>query len=174
MNRSSSFLFCILLLSVCAPAWTQPISVNQSEAEISFYFIDDEVDGTMGGFEFTGDIDLSNLPGSAFSGAVATRTLDTNNWLRSRHLRARKYFNAKDHPKLIFESTSVSGVKEGFQVIGTLEIKGIEREVNWVFTNNGTALTGTTQVNTQDYNISIHTKRERNEVKITVRLPYSL
>lgn len=160
----------LLLLNTCLSA--QNITVIESESEISFNFIDDDVDGTMGGFEFTGDIDLDNLQSSKFSGAVETKSLDTDNWLRSRHLRARKYFNAKDYPKLTFNSTSVSGSKQGFRVSGMLEIKGIEKQVSWNFSNDGQKLVGTTQINTKDYDISIYTKKERNEVKVTISMPY--
>ena len=164
-------LICLMLFTASLSA--QNISVIETESEISFNFIDDDVDGTMSGFEFTGEINLDDISGSVFSGSVETKSLDTNNWLRSRHLRARKYFNAKDYPRVTFKSTSVSGAKQGFRVTGTLEIKGIEQEVIWDFSNDGERLVGTTQINTKDFDISIHTKRERNEVKITIAMPFS-
>jgi polyisoprenoid-binding protein YceI len=107
-----------------------------------------------------------------FSGSVGTRTIDTNNWLRSRHLRARKYFNASDFPKITFNSTSVSGTKDRFQVSGSLVIKGVENTVLWKFENDGKHLTGTTTINSRDYDISIHDDKIRNKVTLTVILPY--
>ena len=150
----------------------QVVNVNEAEAEISFNFIDDDVDGTFDDFQFTGNINLEALENSVFSGSVVTKTIDTNNWLRSRHLRARKYFNASDFPKISFASTSVSGTKDEFQVSGTLVIKGIENTVLWKFENDGQRLIGTTTVNTHDFDISIHDDKVRNKVELSVILPY--
>ena len=162
----------ILVLLLGGPISAQVVVVNEAEAEISFNFIDDDVDGTFGDFQFTGNINLDALENSVFSGSVVTKTIDTNNWLRSRHLRARKYFNASDFPKITFASTSVSGTKDEFQVNGTLMIKGIKNTVHWKFESDGQRLLGTTTVNTHDFDISIHDDKVRNKVKLFVILPY--
>jgi polyisoprenoid-binding protein YceI len=161
-----------IVLILTTPLSAQKITVEESKAVISFNFIDDNVDGIFEEFEFTGNVDLSDLQNSTFSGSVVAKTIDTNNWFRSRHLRSRKYFNTRDFPKIKFNSTSISGVAEGFQVSGTLQIKGFERTVIWNFTNDGKQLTGTTNINTQDHNISIHDGKDRNKVKVKIVLPY--
>lgn len=168
MDKYVVIAFVLVTTSLAA----QQLTVDESNAVIVFNFPDNDVDGAIEGFQFTGFIDLNDFGNSVFSGSVETKTLDTNNWLRSRHLRARKYFNAKDFPKLKFTSTSVSGVKEGFQVTGTLEIKGIERVVVWNFSNDGKKLIGTTSINTHDFDIFIYERKDRNEVNISIHLPY--
>ncbi|MEL6810696.1 MAG: YceI family protein [Bacteroidota bacterium] len=162
-----------LLLLSFGMLQAQPLTIDEANALVSFNFVDDDVDGTFEEFDFTGNVDLDDLSNSSISGTVTTKTIDTNNWLRSRHLRAKKYFNASDHPKLKFNSSTISGVKEGFQATGTLVIKGIKRPVVWSFTNNGEKLVGTTSINSQDFDISIHDARNRNKVVITVTLPYA-
>lgn len=149
----------------------QQITIDEDKSTISFNFEDDDVDGTLSGFEFSGSVDLGDLVGSSFSGSVTTETIDTNNWLRNRHLR-RKYFKAKDFPKVSFNSNSISGTAESFTVQGELTIKGIKKSVTWNFTKNGTSLVGTTSVNTQDFDISIHKKYEENKATVTIKLPY--
>jgi polyisoprenoid-binding protein YceI len=163
-------LITVLLLAV--PLSAQKITVDESKALISFNFIDDDVEGIFEEFEFTGNINLSDLQNSTLSGTVVVKTIDTNNWLRSRHLRSRKYFNARDFPKIKFNSISILGVAEGFQVSGTLQIKGTEKTVIWNFTNDGNQLTGTTSVNTHDYDISIHDRKAQNKVTVKIVLPY--
>lgn len=150
----------------------QVLDIIDEEAKVAFHFVDDEVDGYFEGFSFTGRLDLNDLSNSLLSGSVETNTIDTNNWLRSRHLRAKKYFNAKDFPKLTFKSTSISGTKQSFRIEGTLEIKGIEKTVVWNFTNDGEKLEGTTTVNTADFQIEIHNDRQRNKTVISISLPY--
>jgi len=163
-------LIVLLLTTSLLPA--QVVTINEAEAEIAFNFLDDDVDGVFEGFSFTGQVDLNDLSNSVFSGSVETKTIDTNNWLRSRHLRAKKYFNVKDFPQLTFNSTSISGSKMVFRVYGTLKIKGIQKEVVWIFTNDGKNLRGTTTINTLDFNIEIHEDRQRNKTVVTIVLPY--
>ena len=163
-------LIALLITTSHLPA--QVLDITETEAEIAFNFLDDDVDGVFAEFSFTGQVDLNDLSNSVFSGSVETKTIDTNNWLRSRHLRAKKYFNAKDFPKINFKSTTISGTKMAFQVNGTLEIKGIKKAVVWKFTNNGKTLKGTTTINTIDFDIEIHEDRQRNKTVVTVVLPY--
>ena len=163
-------LMALLVTTSLLPA--QVIHIMEAEANVAFNFVDDDVDGVFEGFVFTGQVDLNNLSNSVLSGSVETKTIDTNNWLRSRHLRAKKYFNAKDFPKLTFKSTAISGARNAFRVSGTLKIKGIEKSVVWKFTNDGKILKGTTTINTTDFDIEIHGDRQRNKTVVTITLPY--
>ena len=168
MNK---YIYIVLLFtSSLLPA--QVVTIIEAQAEVTFNFIDDDVDGVFEGFSFTGQVDLNDLSNSVISGSVETKTIDTNNWLRSRHLRAKKFFNAKDFPQLTFNSTSISGSKIVFRVYGTLKIKGVQKEVVWIFTNDGKTLRGTTTINTTDFNIEIHDDRQRNKTVVTITLPY--
>ena len=163
-------LFCAMI-GLAASA--QSVTIDESKASISFLFLDDEVEGTLSEFEFTGAVRLDDLPGSDFSGSVATASIDTNNWLRSRHLRAKKYFSAKKHPRISFVSKQVVGEVNAFTVVGDLTIKGITNEVSFSFVRQqGTQWKGTGVLNTQDFDISIHKERERNNVEMTLLLPY--
>ncbi len=162
----------LVVLFLCSPILlAQSITIDEAKASITFNFEDDDVEGTLSGFEFFGSVDLNNLEGSSFSGSVATETIDTHNWLRNRHLR-RKYFNAKDFPKLTFNSTRVSGTANNFTVIGALSIKGTKKEVSWNFRQKENMLVGTTTINTQDFDIAIHKKYEENNATIQITLPF--
>jgi polyisoprenoid-binding protein YceI len=163
-------LIALLITTSFLPA--QVLDITEAEAVIAFNFVDDDVDGVIEGFLFTGKVDLDDLANSLLSGSIETKTIDTNNWLRSRHLRAKKYFNAKDFQKITFNSTIISGTKTAFKVRGTLAIKGIKKDVNWNFTNDGKTLKGTTTINTIDFNIEIHEDRQRNKTVVTIVLPY--
>ena len=163
----------LVLLLVSIHSFSQNIDINNTAATIDFIFLDGEVEGSLDGFEFTGNIDMSDLENSQFSGSVATETLDTNNWLRSRHLRGKKYFDAKQFPKLTFRSNSVLLLDSVIIVTGSLTIKAVSREVEFRFTRKATTLIGSASINTQDYGISIYDERQQNEVLLKLRLPYN-
>ena len=166
-----SYLLLFLFLSALSFSG-QAQSVIEKDATVTFTFVDDEVNGTMGGFLFTGKLDLNDLSRTVLSGSVQTNTIDTNNWLRSRHLRAKKYFNAKDFPTLSFKSNSLIGNAASFQATGSLSIKGIEKTVIWNFTNDGKTLEGSAILNTTDFDITIHNDKPRNKVIVFLSMPY--
>ena len=170
MLKKITLLACLLL---SLQGYAQLLSIDESNATVSFLFVDDDVDGTLGDFNFNGNLNLDQLAGSSVGGWVATNTLDTDNWLRNRMLRGRKYFASKDHPTINFYSLSISGNKKSFTVVGNLSIKGIEQAVTFRFTNSGNRLVGKASINSQDFDISLHKDRSRNKVNITVVLPYS-
>ncbi len=169
--KKTIYLLAFLLTSI---AWGQSVTVDGANAQVSFLFLDDDVEGTLSGFQFTGTIDLRAIEDAEISGSVVTKTLDTNNWFRSRHLRAKKFFNAKEYPTLDFKSTKVTGNKDAFTVEGLLTIKGIEKSVAWQFTNSENTFVGKTTINSQDFDINIHDEKSRNKLEVTIQLPYSL
>ena len=167
-------LLFLILLFITLQASGQSPGIDEDNTQIFFVFPDDKVDGTISDFKFTGKLDPNDLGNSDISGSVAVNTLDTNNWLRNRHLRAKKYFHAREHPRLSFSSTTIAVMGEGFRVEGDLTIKGISRRVSFFFKNTASALRGTTSINTSDFNINVHKDPKRNNVDITIVLPYSV
>jgi polyisoprenoid-binding protein YceI len=166
------FLF-FTVFYVFTAAQAQQIVIDESEASIQFLFVDDDVDGTMSDFNFTGSIDLDNLESSNFSGSVAMESLDTDNWFRDRHLRSKKYFNNKAYPRLSFKSSSVSDSGNEFLVRGNLTIKNISKPVSFTFKKLAGKLRGTGVINASDFDIFIHDDSGRNMVDVTITLPYS-
>ena len=95
-------------------------------------------------------------------------TLDTDNWLRNRHLRSSKYFNNKEYPRLYFQSNSISRNGNEYIVKGTLTIKGISKEVTFLFQRSGTGYKGTAEINSADFDINIHKEHSQNAVAVTI------
>ena len=150
----------------------QSIKINEAEATIKFVFVDDDVDGTLSDFNFTGQVDLDNLANADFSGSVATETIDTDNWFRNRHLR-NKYFQHEEFPRLFFKCNKVQGNGKEFLVRGTLTIKGISKPVTFTFTQRPTSFYAGTMINAADFDININKEDDRNMVQIRINLPYT-
>lgn len=61
---------------------------------------------------------------------VDTNSVFTTNDDRDNHLRSADFFDAANHPEMIFESTSLSAKGSGnYELTGNLTIRGISREV---------------------------------------------
>ncbi len=167
--KYGAIAFFLLLNTVLV---AQELTILEDASSVDFVFLDGDVKGTLSDFKFTGKIDLSNIELSQFSGSVATSTIDTNNWLRSRHLKGNKFFNAKSYPRLLFSSNTTSLEGDTIVVSGQLTMKGITKDAVFRFTRNDKKLIGKARINTQDYNLVIYKERERNFVKITIAMNY--
>ena len=166
------FKIFLLLTFFSLPLLAQNISIREEEAEIEFLFIDDDVDGRLSGFRFTGEIDSETIQNSTFSGSVEAKSIDTDNWLRDRFLRGGKYFDSKKYPLISFSSNSISGNAPEFRVAGTLTMKGIEREVVFNFKEIEGTFVGEAHINAAFWDINVHRDDARNMVSVRITLPY--
>lgn len=167
MKRNVLFLLlCLAPLSILG----QGTSIKS--AEITFNFIDKDVDGHISGFESSSTIDFENPENSKFKGSVAVKTIKTGIFLRDWSLKGSKYFDEDDYPKIEFESTDVSTTTDGFSVKGMLTIKGNEKLITIDFKKTGNQVVGTMTLFSSDFGINI--KKEREENKVNVKLVFEL
>lgn len=152
--------------------YAQNLKIDSSKSTVSFLFMDDDVNGTFLGFNFTGAIFLNDFESSVISGSVASETIDTDNWLRNRHLR-NKYFETDVFPLISFISSTISLSNRSYHVNGYLKIKGISKQITFKFTSINNSLIGKALINSSDFGILIHDEISRNKVMITVTLPYT-
>lgn len=143
-----------------------------SSAEVSFVFVNNDVDGTMGGFKSESIIDTENLSNSKFKGSVEVETISTGNSIRNWSLRRGKYFDADNYPRITFESASVIQEEDAIMVKGKLTIKDVSKNISFSFERNGKQLVGRTSLYSSDYGINIKNDREKN--KVLVKLVFQL
>ncbi|NKI32360.1 YceI family protein [Croceivirga thetidis] len=156
----------VLILSLAIQGQIYGQSTQIKTAEITFEFPSKNVSGTIEGFESSSTIDFNNLEGSKMKGAVDSKTLDTNNFLRNISLRSGRYFDVKNYPKIYFESSSIRKQTNGFKVIGTLTMKGTSKPLEINFKEVRNKLLGNTSLYSSDYGITIKKERTDNLVKV--------
>ncbi len=61
---------------------------------------------------------------------IAADSVDTANGDRDQHLRGPDFFNAKEFPEIVFESTKVAKGASGFDVAGNLTMLGVTKPVS--------------------------------------------
>lgn len=156
-----------LLFAIQQQVYGQQIA----NANISFTFVAKDVDGTIDGFSSTSTIDWNTPENSVIEGTVLSETIKTGNFLRDWSLRGSKYFNADEHPKISFKSTTVKRENDALLVNGNLTLKGITKPITIRFTKNGKKLLGTTTLFSSDFDITILKKgRESNKVRVQFNL----
>ncbi|AYN68116.1 hypothetical protein D1013_12410 [Euzebyella marina] len=162
-------LFCVSVSAISAQN-----APSISSATVSFRFESKGVDGSIGGFKSTSQINSNDLIKARLSGSVQVETLKTGNFLRDWSLKSEKYFDADAHPKILFESNEIKATSQHnvYEVTGTLTIKGIKKPITLTFEQQGNRLIGTTSLYTSDFDIQI--KDERTENKVSVRIQLTL
>lgn len=160
------FLLCLSPLMILG----QGTSIKS--AEITFNFVNKDVDGHISGFDSSSSIDFENPENSKFKGSVAVKTIKTGIFLRDWSLKGGKYFDEDEHPKIYFESTDVSKTSDGFSVKGKLTIKSVEKAITMDFKLTGNQLIGTATLFSSDFGINI--KKEREDNKVLVKLVLGL
>ena len=158
-------LFLLLSVSACHVVQAQQES-RIASAEITFVYVSNDVDGSISGFESDATINLEDLTQSKFKGSVKVESLKTGNSIRDWSLRRGKYFDAENHPKISFESTSVTINGGNFVVKGDLTIKGTTKPLSIDFTQNEKKLTGIATLYSSDFGIHVKKKKEDNKVKV--------
>jgi polyisoprenoid-binding protein YceI len=95
---------------------------------------------------------------------IKSASVDTGILKRDQHLRSADFFDVTKFPDVTFESKKVAKKGAGYEMTGTLTIKGVSKEVSFPFTLSGpvTDLMGKARlgaeaslaINRQDYGIS--------------------
>lgn len=141
--------------------------------------------GTMAVFEGTIEVPSDDSWESAStSGSIDAASVDTKSAKRDDHLRSPDFFDVEKYPKWTFQSTSVTGGKESFQVEGNLEIHGVTRPVTLDVTYLGAAtdpfgldriaFEAETTINRKDYGLNWNAALEAGGILVGEKVKINL
>lgn len=126
--------------------------------------------------EFVGDIqfDENNLAASKFDVSIDVASIDTGNGMKNRHAKGKKWFDAKQFPSINYSSESITQTATGFEVSGTLEIRGIKKPLTMPFSFTDNTFTSNFTVNRTDFNIGSTkgmAKSVPQEIELSISVP---
>jgi polyisoprenoid-binding protein YceI len=81
----------------------------------------------------------NDLTKSSVTLKIKTESINTGNGMMNNHAKGKEWFDAKAFPLITFTSSSFQKTAKGFDVKGTLEMKGVKKEITIAFTFNKTA-----------------------------------
>lgn len=109
--------------------WT----IDKSHSEITFkvkHLVISTVTGKFKDFDASIETDNEDFENADISFEALIDSIDTGNEDRDNHLKSDDFFNAADHPKLTFTSTSFKKVDIGqYKLSGDLTIRGNTKTV---------------------------------------------
>ena len=116
-----------------ASATTTTWTIDPAHSSVEFAVKHLMISTVKGRFAITsGSLQLSESNPSATTVEIEidSASVDTRQEQRDAHLRSPDFFNAEQHPKIVFKSTRIDGDTAGeFTLIGDLTIKGITRPI---------------------------------------------
>lgn len=116
-------------------------NVDFAHSEISFqvkHMMVAKVKGHFEAYQATVEApNLEDLTGANITFDFEVTSIYTKNKDRDDHLRSADFFDAKQYPKISFQSTSITGTAPSFQVTGDLTIRDVTKPVTFNVTFNG-------------------------------------
>ena len=161
------YISAALVLLVLTSAQSAEWEIDKSHTEVGFtatHMVITKVNGKFN--DFTGEInfDPENTASSKIKGVVQVASVDTDNEKRDQHLRTSEFFDAENHPELVFESKKISKTADGYVAVGDLTMRGVTKEVEFPFTvvgpindpwgNTRVGIEGRATVNRMDWGIA--------------------
>jgi polyisoprenoid-binding protein YceI len=156
--------------------WT----IDPSHSEIGFvarHLVITKVRGHFG--EYSGSVTSSdealNDLNISFEAKIAS--ISTKNADRDNHLKSADFFDAENHPKLVFASKSVQRNGQDLSVDGIMTIRGVEKAVSlnvevggidkdpWVNTKAGLSFSG--NINRKDFGLAFHVLNEAGDLLVS-------
>jgi polyisoprenoid-binding protein YceI len=155
------------LSSTEIPGWVAGTwAIDPVHSDVSFtarHMVVSRVRGHFGSFSgtiTTGD----TLLDAQVEAAIDVASVSTNNEMRDNHLRTGDFFDAANHPHILFRSTGVRRDGEALLLDGELTLRGVTKPVVLDVDFGGitpdrdggtrAGLTATTKINRQDFGVS--------------------
>lgn len=148
-----------------ASGWT--IDPAHSSASFSIkHMMVSNVNGSFG--KVTGNVqyDGKNLPKANVDAVIDVNSINTNEPKRDEHLKSKDFFEVEKYPTITFKSKKIIPGKDGFQILGTLTMHGVSKDITLtaepmgpVVNAHGKIRTGTSasaKLNRKDFGISYH------------------
>jgi polyisoprenoid-binding protein YceI len=179
-----------LLLAAPAFAATESFVVDKAHSEVSFQVAHlgiSKVRGQFTDFEANLQIDRAKPEASSVEFTIQAGSINTGVADRDKHLRSADFLDAEKQPTITFKSTRVVPKgKNQFDVVGSLTIRGVTKEVTLPVTatdfikdpwgNEKVGFELSTKVNRKDYGVSWHKVMDSgglvagDEVSISINL----
>lgn len=116
--------------------------IDPAHSEIKFkvkHLVVSTVTGQFKVFDATVESEKSDFSDAKISFWADVNSIDTRNEQRDAHLKSADFFDAENHPKIVFESKAINKKSDNeYEVVGDLTIRGVTKEIKLNVTYNGT------------------------------------
>lgn len=107
-------------------------SIDPAHSEVTFtvrHMVVAKVRGAFNKLSGTVEVDPNNPAGGHATIKVETASIDTRDEKRDAHLRSPDFFDAQNHPEIVFKGTRVEGSGRKFKLHGDLQMRGVTKAI---------------------------------------------
>jgi len=164
-----------IVAAMLLSAFTTLNSINWKIAD--GYSIKFTSDDPSGGFSsMKGDIsfDPNNLAGSKFNITIDANSINTGNGMKNHKAKNEDWFNVDKYPTIKFTSSKISKTASGYEVVGTLDMRGVQKQITIPFTFSNNTFAGSFNINRIDYGVGTDigmSAHAANVLKVDVSVP---
>ena len=163
----------ILSLTFYSLAFSQSHAIKTDEATVSFNFLAKKTEGTLTNITASISINRDALSKSVVMGSANVASLSTENDGRDEHLMSADFFDVEKYPMMLFQSTGLEIKDDQLVAIGSLTIKDVSKEVEFIVTEEDGSLVFNTVIYSSDFGIQLREKREDNKIEVKISVPFS-
>jgi len=134
-----------LFLAVCglsATAQKSSWSLDPVHSNVKFtvvHMMVSEMDGSFKVYDGKVEASSDDFNNASIDFSVDVNSIDNDNDMRDKHLKADDFFNAEKYPKMTFKSTSFKKVSDKkYELTGDLTIRDVTKKVTFHVAYNGT------------------------------------
>ncbi len=117
-------------------------NIDPAHSQVNFkvkHLVVSTVTGHFDAYRATIESDREDFSDARVSFEADVNSINTTNEQRDGHLKSADFFDAANHPRISFASTSVRKVSDfELEVIGNLTLRGVKREITLDVLYNGT------------------------------------
>lgn len=135
-----SFLVLCSVFIFSAFAFAGSYNLDKSHSNVGFevtHMVITDVAGKFTDYDVKLTFDPKNLNDFSVEAVIKINSVTTENQKRDDHLRSPDFFDAANHPDMVFKSTKLEKAKDGYVAKGMLTIRGISKAVDLQFMVKG-------------------------------------
>jgi polyisoprenoid-binding protein YceI len=139
-NFAVVVLLMLVLLLNAAFGQVQIYNIDKVHSQIGFevtHMVISEVQGEFKDYEVSLMFDKDNLANSTVEARIKVASIDTDEQKRDDHLKSADFFDAGNHPEIVFKSKKIEKKGDGYVAYGDLTIRGASKEVALPFEVKG-------------------------------------
>jgi polyisoprenoid-binding protein YceI len=161
------------LLAFAAVLAFTPVQNWKIKDTYSIQFSSNDASGIFKTFSGTIVFDPADLAKAKFDLTVAVESISTGNGMMNKHAKGDEWFNADKYPSIKFTATKFEKAGTDFKATGTLEIRGIKKEVTVPFSFKKNLFKANFSVNRNDFKVGKADAGVANTIKIEATVPVS-
>jgi len=161
-----------IIATMLLSAFTTINSMNWKIADgYSVKFTSDDPSGVFTSMKGDISFDADDLSNSKFAVTIDVSSINMGNGMKNTKAKNADWFDADKFPTIKFTSSKIAKTTNGYEADGTLDMKGVQKQIAIPFTFTNNTFTGSFNVNRSDYNIGTPGGHASSVLKIDISVP---